>query len=264
MPPTGFEILAPVMCALREEISLLREEVSELRRNNENDVRTINNVNTVVQDVSEIKVLVQQAISSANTGSDETPPLVQSIPQAGGSSSLNEAPATNTLHGTRTSGDDNEWQEVHNRPYSNALRRNGLPANLQRRNTNIQRRNDNSTSQQDENFRQPPNRLGISRQRRPAIEGRRTSESNIAGGERIYDIFIGGCGINTEAAAITEFCEKYGVPIKKCEAISSVSSWSKSFKASATSENRDKLLDGAFWPVGVYVRKFFRKRTRND
>ena len=42
------------------------------------------------------------------------------------------------------------------------------------------------------------------------------------------------------------------------------SDWFKSFKVSVTEEDRDKLLDGEFWPCGVIVRKFFKGRARND
>ena len=55
MPPSNFEIIAPLMMRLRDEVSHLRVELSELRKATEKYPKSIEAVSTVKQDVADIK-----------------------------------------------------------------------------------------------------------------------------------------------------------------------------------------------------------------
>ena len=50
--------MAPTMCALRDEIAAMRHEVMELKENAGRDIRALNDMNNVAQDVCEIKALL--------------------------------------------------------------------------------------------------------------------------------------------------------------------------------------------------------------
>ena len=124
-PPSGFEYMAPTMCALRDEIAAMRHEVMELKENAGRDIRALNDINTVVQDVCEIKALLRRNTPAAPPNTESEPPNRQENIEAnsednGASSDVNEREARNI---------DDGFQIVENRPYANALRSNGLPAN---------------------------------------------------------------------------------------------------------------------------------------
>ena len=55
MPPSNFEIIAPYMMTLRDEVSHLRIELSELRKATEKGQKSFEAVSTVKQDVTHIK-----------------------------------------------------------------------------------------------------------------------------------------------------------------------------------------------------------------
>ena len=65
-PSVGFETLAPIMCSLRDEVMALRTEVSEVRKVTEKDLKALDNVGCILQDVAEIKRLVLHNTSQAN------------------------------------------------------------------------------------------------------------------------------------------------------------------------------------------------------
>ena len=75
------------------------------------------------------------------------------------------------------------------------------------------------------------------------------------------EVFIGGCGLDTVEADINSHCQANGISPKKCEVVSTVSEWQKSFKLSVLATDRDKVMTSDFWPMGVYVRKYFAKKS---
>ena len=59
MPPwAGVESFAAVMCSLRDEISALRMQGDEIKKSNEKDLKALDNVGSIIQDVSEVKMLI--------------------------------------------------------------------------------------------------------------------------------------------------------------------------------------------------------------
>ena len=64
-PSTGFESFASVAWSLRDEISALRLEVTEIRKANKKDSKSIENVNCIIQDVAEVKPLLHRSIDQA-------------------------------------------------------------------------------------------------------------------------------------------------------------------------------------------------------
>ena len=59
MPPgAGFDAISPVMCSLRDEITALREEVSQLRQVTQNDMKSFEGLSCLAQDVVDIKTLL--------------------------------------------------------------------------------------------------------------------------------------------------------------------------------------------------------------
>ena len=261
-PPVGFENLAPILCALRDEVSALRVEVSQVREANINDQRALNSANIVAQDVTEIKAIVHRALSTvtAQTSSGEASVAQMENVHSNPARNIDTAPRNSQIHPvsnepTNASQSDG-FTQVNNRPYANALRRNGLSVNPARRQSLAQT---NATE-----GRQAMQQMNGNR-RRTVIRGTRTADLSIASNEeRIFDVFVGGCGHNSTEDRIKTFCSESDVTPKKCEALRSASEWSKSYKLSVKLSDREKILDASFWPEGVFVRKFYRPRRRED
>ena len=275
-PPNGFEYLAPMVCSLREEIAAMKQEITNLRAANEADVRALNNVNVIAQDVCEIKALLTrggQNLSSRESNRVSEPSASEAV-AAPGSAAQNSVNNNND----ELPENNDDFVEVSNRPYANALRRNGLPSNPARRQVPPPSRIGHHAriSQNSMQNGEPRNGQGRGRNtqpsggqrngqpRRDVIAGRRGSNCAFAGSERVLDIYVGGCVVSSTAEQITEHCAANGVNAKKCELLQSTSEWSKSYKISVAAEDREKLLDPELWPRGVFVRKFYRNRRRND
>ena len=60
---TGFESFASVVCSLCGEISALRLEVTEVRKASEKDSKSMENVNYIIQDVVETRLLLHRSIN---------------------------------------------------------------------------------------------------------------------------------------------------------------------------------------------------------
>ena len=130
-PANGFEYLAPMVCSLREEIAAMKQEITNLRAANEADVRALNNVNVIAQDVCEIKALLTrggQNLSSRESNRVSEPSASEAV-AAPGSAAQNSVNNNND----ELPENNDDFVEVSNRPYANALRRNGLPSNPARK-----------------------------------------------------------------------------------------------------------------------------------
>ena len=268
-PPNGFEHIAPMLCSLHDQLAALRHEIVELKKNSERDVRTMNNVDMVLQDVAEVKALVQRQSAPQNDERVQGPTtddtaatrtLLHSS-QIAEPSEINEGNSSGSNNNDSTG---NRWNTANTRPYPNARRRNGLFANPNRRQFNASRSDPIANNRSSEGHGSQNSIRSPRGQQRTTIAGTRTSDSAISGGTRIYDVYVGGCQPEATTEMISEYCSENGVTLKKCEALNSASSWVKSFKISVTSEDREKLLVGEFWPSGINVRKFFRGKARNE
>ena len=265
-PPSGFGTLAPMLCSLRDELAALRIEVSEVRKNNSNDVRSLNNVQVIAQDVAEIKTLVQRTYT-AGSPIERNDVIIEhrSNTQVRGdaaSTSENTEPMNLAATGEHVAPNNDTWNIASNRPYSNAVRNNGLAANPARRRQLSQQ----NTGPRTRVLGLPSDNLPNNSQRpmRTTISGRRVSNSaGIANRSRILDTYVGGCSVNTTQEEISQYCRENGVEIKKCEALPQNNEWVKAYKLSTMAADRVKLLDGEFWPEGIYVRKFFKGKTRS-
>ena len=283
MPPSaGFESFASVMCSFRDEVAALRLQVEGVKKASEMDLKALENVGSIIQDVSELKMLVHDipskveviysqsssnVIPNQNIESDVIFPPDQITPN----------PSTTSKAQTKTTGLPS---------YANALRVNNTdsavvkntnsssqPNDVWHTVTNGRRRrsrsfhNSNSRSASQLRRGDPPNnnvnknrRIGT---RRNNISGKRSSDAGLQTAPRILDVFLCGCGLNTTETNIMEYCKKYDVPPIKCDSLESKSDHHKCYKISVSAEYRDKLLDAEFWPRGIFVGKFYKPKLSN-
>ena len=77
------------------------------------------------------------------------------------------------------------------------------------------------------------------------------------------DVFVSRCLPDTKSDDIVAFCNDENVKVEKCESISTKISSCESFKVTVRAPDRDRLLDPTFWPEGIVARKFFNASNRH-
>ena len=255
-PPNVAEVLSPVLCSLRDEICALRTEVAEVKKINNYDARSLNNVNIIAQEVSEIKTLVQEkknGVGSSNhvrvASKEAVSEDVNQLPPAESQVNSNEVESLDTHEG--------EFTLVENRrPYSNALRRTG--ANPRRGRGSRQ-----ATAPTERQKDLPRSNISRMRTHHNVVKGTKASTSGgLASTEKVFDVYVGGCSPDSTVQQMEEFCVGNGITLKRCELLSQNNDWVKSYKISIRAQDRDKLLEGDFWPEGLYVRKFYKARAQ--
>ena len=221
----------------------MREELSQLRSNNTRDMRTFEDVNSVKQDIADIKTFLRNA--SPNSGLVSTYASAVLSPEPNSSQNPNRSSSRNLP----SQPDQNRAQIQSNLPVRNpqlaptssSSNRGGplIPAPTAPRPIVRTKRNSN-------------------------VYGTRTAPSGSNGlrsANRVLDVFVGGCSLDCEAQELKSYCESSGIEVKECVALDSRSEWSKSFKISVDLANRDKLLEPELWPNGIVVRKFYKPRS---
>ena len=279
MPPSaGFESFASVMCSLRDEVTALRVQVDEVKNSNEKDQKALENVGSIIQDVSELKLLLLDLPSKVGelnkTSSKAEQVLSSSSPSNSASSDCNQ----NDLPSGSSSMDGQEANTPEMPLYTSVLGRNepakasnanktnvsSKPSQewqtVQRNNRRSKISNSNSNGQQRRGDAANANQNRQYTSRRN-ISGKRTSDVRLRAAPRILDVFLGGCGLDTTPEIIMDYCKKYDIELTKCESVASKSEHHKCFKVSVSAENRDALLDGEFWPVGTFVGKFYKRKA---
>ena len=235
MPPvSGFDAVASVLCTMRDEVAALRSEVCELRLATQKDSRTTDNVECVLQDVADIKrILITQKSDSSHRLNhnliNEDNGLTSFNSDVDRQASLREVPQPNIPTAAAQQS------------YSGVLLKNPVYSRTVQSSTirSVQKRSNN-------------------------VIGTKTATGGLSGASRIFDLFVGGCGLETTEAEVVKYCGDNQIVIKKCESLSTRSEWYKSFKISVEYVDREKLLSADFWPEGVIIRKFFKARQRSQ
>ena len=230
-PPQGFETVAPILCSLRDEITALKAETSELRQAHGDDARALNQAGLITQEVADIKTMMLRLLNNNENKSkppqatiEENPSQVRAYASAVTDCSQPDAnnESTEPVVSVPNAKTSDEWTTVHRKPYANGRRNNGLPSNPARR---------TSSTQLISSRQNGPNTSGNSNApRKNVIIGKKKTSSEIGGRIKIFDIYVGGCNPDCTEENITSYCSENGISIKKCEAlIRSTYEWSKSF-----------------------------------
>ena len=100
------------------------------------------------------------------------------------------------------------------------------------------------------------------RTKKPIIRGTKQIAGKPLGAVRYADLYVGGCYKNVTPDDITTYCtNSLNIVPNECVALVTKSKRFNSFKITFDYENREKLLDGALWPVNIVVRKFTQPRV---
>ena len=254
LPPVGFQSLASVICSLRDEVSAMRVEINQLRNGNQRDAKALDDLSNIVADIGDIKISLNQTnsvlkngngsadLSTPSTSTSYAAQLSANIPPNMPKSTANQSNAARN-NGRGNNGGNNSQKSTSNQPSTPFVqpKKNQLPA----------RRNSHTND-----ARNPRNFA------RKNITGTRTTATGgLAGVERVVDLFLGGCSLDSSADQIKNFCESSNVPLKNCEDLESKSLYYKSYKISVPISLRDQLLNEEFWPTGIFIRKFYKPKV---
>ena len=70
----SFDAIVVVFCSLRDEVSMLRCEVTQLRETTQNDLKALEGLTCVVQDVTDIKTLLHVQREALNKTTSSSVP----------------------------------------------------------------------------------------------------------------------------------------------------------------------------------------------
>ena len=95
------------------------------------------------------------------------------------------------------------------------------------------------------------------------VSTKKRTLGNMVGAQRVYNVFVRGCGLNLTVWELQNYCNSSGASAKKIEFLPTKSGWYKVYKISISASNREILLDQNFWPERIFMRKFFKPREKN-
>ena len=250
MPPsTGFESLAMVMCSLRDEVAALRLEVTEVRQVTQKDLKSLEGVGCVIQDVAEVKTILHNHLGTSNP-----------LPSYAGALHTGTSSESVPAEVLRTSSRITSQTGVPTIPLvsnSASNRRRRTSQNISGQNVpNVQHNNGTDPERASVSDQNHVRRFPV--RRRTNIAGTRVGGNGLSGVQRVLDVFVGGCEKVTTESNIKEYCAANNVTILKCESVVTKSEWYNSFKVSVYASVRDQLLEPEFWAHGVFVRKYFK------
>ena len=249
-PASGFAPIAMILGSLRDEISALRLEVSELRKSNMRDAKSHEDVQCVKNDVSDLKKSMSELLQKPNTSKPNSSSNLNS--------SRKEFPAiTPSLQSNL-----NRKQGVVQKNTASAPQR----KNSSRFSENSAGSQTGQTLSYAASLRQKEEKNGGTRTyRNRNIKGTKSIDigenRKLLGAPMIVDVFVGGCSLDSTKELMEEHCTDYGVDVKNCEPLPTKSMWYKCYKVSVDIGERDKLMNPDLWPVGVYVRKNFKAKS---
>ena len=231
LPPSGFEAVASVICSLRDEISAVKHELSQIRETNQCDVKLLEDVGCVKHDVSDIKM----SLSRANLTINQDVPL-----QSCSDSVLTYAAAT----------------VAQNKPGASVqLETNVRPTKINVATVGVKKPDENA-------WRLVRN----GKRKKELINGSRLNGTDgltaAPTSEKSLDLFLGGCGDETTVEQVKTYCGTIGFTAR----VSSLETKAnyKAYKISVAAGDRDLMLDSSLWPQGLFVRKFFTARTKGN
>ena len=261
MPPAaGFDAIANILIALREEIVSLREEVTQLRTSTQRDHRSLEEVYTVAQDVTDIKTLLHQerappplsyAAQVTKTGNKPTQPATSRMANNGASRSSNgpemsvQQVSANQQRRPTTSS-----PEAGPAPSSQPTTADGNAGAMDR---DAVRGNEAEWQLVDRRNRRKP---------ATKVAGTRScSRDELSGVERDLDFFLGGCETDTTPEKVMNYIKNNNIAAVNCVALVSKVEWYRPFKVTVKASDRNLLMTPEFWPRGVFIRKFYAPRT---
>ena len=268
-PGNGFDFLAGIICSLKDELNAVREELSEMRQLNARDNKTIEDILTVKEDVSDIKMILQATNTNFKAVSSEVRGAVVEDDNSnhaanGGSQGIihEDVASTSELVPAAIS---RELQRENVRPVDNGEShrvQNQTFANVASRMTGHQPSGYNSNRRVSiSRGYTVQNEAHATRWQRNNIMGRRQANSKFSGVPKLCNIFVGGCSLETSAEEIKSHCGELGITLKLCENLPTKAPWYTAFKIVALERDKETLLSADSWPENVFVRNFIN-RTR--
>ena len=228
LPPLSkFSHLSRSIESLLDQIDRLHKEIDELKKLREIDERSLADFYDVKAEITDIKIklmIVENLSSDSSSKLDSIKSSTKSYSEA--------------VRSTSTHALGNAFSSVNSA--SNYSRLKPGPAG--------------STAPQRSTFHQQ-------RRFQSVLGSGQAPNGGLQGIVRKYDIFVGGCSLNSDAAVIEnhlkDICK---INNFSCEQLPTKSIIHKAYKVTVSLAIRNKLLDPILWPEGIIVRKFYRPR----
>ena len=260
MPSTDFEALASVMCSVRDEVSALRHELYEVRKEREKDIKILEQSDNLVQEIGDIKSIILSSRTDAvppsphydwfnctsdksNTVSGGVEPKGKPLPMPGNSSSALTAPVQQPSYASMVNLPVRNMRAVGKATGQNmstltstSSTKSTIPKNTNSKTRNSVIKKGNRILNENENFK-------------------------FSCSDPMISVYVGGCSTETTTDGIVSFCEKQNVKVEYIEELNSRNKFNRSFKLTVQNGDRDSVLNENFWPLGVIFRRFYYHRN---
>ena len=232
LPPTGMSKIAESIRGLRDEVAALHE-LSQHRNERANDIKCLNDINTVQADVSDIKTIVVDLRNDSriNSNPSRSIPTMAQVVKLGTKNKSVKDPQSGSNQMTDHAGT------------SHANSGSPVPPTPTPVNVSPQKR---------------------THRVRPTIMGTRKMppSSRLSAAPKSLDLFVSRFQPGVKTDDIVSFCAGEGISVDKCELMTKSSASFESFKVTVQAAKRDALLDPSFWPEGIIARRFFNGRPK--
>ena len=292
-PPNGFEYVAPILGSLKDEFVAVKEEFTELKKDATRDIKTLNDLECVKQDIFEIKNMLtatKQCVADStgiqkdlvrelseiktmeppvamqdviNTACDIKNHIAELFKVKSDSTCINIDSYADKVKTVRSKFENQPLSKSSSssRTVSSAVKQ--ASSNLSNKRPMTQS-DDSSSSDTPLDVRdnrpkfRPHNEWNIVGVRNHSGRGLAPAK------RRNLDLFVGGCSVDASEEEVKDHCKDLGIEIKAIETLTTKVNWYKPFKITVEAEDREKLLKPDAWAKGIFVRKFFKPREKKN
>lgn len=237
MPSGDFNAIASILCSLRDEISCLRHEVTEVRSERERDIKVLEQSDNIMEELSEIKILCKSKPSNTQRISSEPPVQLTTEKSIVMSNKQSNSSACSNV--------PNTW------PFSTNLRKPSALSSTSRHESTYTVNND----KEKHDFSHRKKVYGK--------KGTKTSTGILVGSKPTSTIYVGGCTTDATENSLIQYCNDQGVDVKDVTELNTRSLYSKSFRITIDASLNETVMKEDFWPERIVFRKFFFPRNRN-
>lgn len=240
MPSADFDAVAGILCSLRDEIASLRFELHEVRQERERDIKTLEQSDSIMSELSDIKLLCNRNAESSKTSSKSSSSALvrENIPVP--SSTSQQANYRDAL--TKTPG---PFTQPKPRKNSNMeiLHKSSYPKNQTTK---------SAESRLNNNQKKGTKLVNIN------------AKYSFSSSNPAFTVYVGRCSRNTTVGGLEQFCKDQDIEVLDIEELQTINNWSKSYKLSVNLMHRDSVMNESFWPEGIIFRKYFFPRKNQN
>jgi len=253
MPSRDFDTISGVLCSLRDEISALRRELCAVRNEREHDVKILEQSDTILADLGEIKLLCRETNIAKTKGNVSVPNINSEIVSA----------RINLPNGPSSSQPSVSFRDI----VSNPSRKNApkvkaittvKPPVPSRTNSFFNSTVPSVSENKQHSFRK---RTNVKKGTKIMSND---SRNIFCSSKPVKHIYIGGCSTDSTVDSLRQYCRDQEIDVKDVTELKTRSEYYKSFKLTVDSSLYDGVMNEDMWPQGIIFRRYFLPKNNQQ